>query len=1033
MNRMKHLFGICGILMLIFVLLVMTASAEANIVDEGQCGEQVYWTLDDQGILTISGSGDVSNGSYRDAHQEDIISVVVKDGVTGICDYAFYDCKNLHSIVLSNSVESLGDYSFGKCGKISSVWLTDNVKIIGKCVFSDCVSLKSIYIPSSVTEIHALDRRDSPFYGCSSLEMILCEANEKKNGWGEYWNYYEYWTGIMPSYGVDSYSAKYWNALDKTQRDIDIPDGVRIIPVRAFYACKNLTSIHIPNSVIKVYDDAFYGCSNFQTLYIDSIDSWVKMDSLSGWTNPGLNASCDYYVNGELLTELTIPYDIEYVKRNAFAGCKSIKTVVIPNTVTCIGEGAFRDCKNLENVTIQNGVLSIGPQAFGDCEMLRTLTIPDSVTSIGDYTFINCCSLSNVTISKKVINIDDGVFYGCTSLMNITVPDNVTNIGQYAFCMCDCLGKITIPESVSSIADDAFSDISPTFFCYEYSYADGWATEHGLSVCYLDSETVPVQMQLPESYILPIGQIETIPISLFPDDVYDLVWTSSDPSIVSVDNGKLTGHEKGTVTITVSCTRNDESELEASSLVTCYVPLESFSLNPAEVWVVAKESYQVLPVVVPTDAEEPFTWKSSNTTIATVSESGLATTKAVGDVTITATSRGGLTQTMLLHCCYPVQSIAFEPAELQMNTDPVQLQATVTDTRGGTYVNKLITFTTSSPDIVTIDENGMLYPHKGGTAEITATSSNGKTATCTVTVGVDGHIPVTTIEAIEPTCTNPGRSAEIICSDCGETLSVSEVIPALGHDTVTHKAQEPTCTDIGWNAYETCRRCDYTTYAEIPALEHDIQAYEAQEPTCTEDGHEAYEACSRCDYTTCVIIPALGHDTVTHEAQAPTCTEIGWEAYETCSRCDYSTYVELPALGHTVVTDSYIAPTRTSGGMTAGSHCSVCNEILEGNEYIAPLVDAPIVIVPEAVEGLGEEAYMSSGVVCVRLPDGCKYLGSRAFAQCTSLQVIEIPASVMDIADNAFEGSPNVTIVTTNDSYAEKYAEQYHFGCYTIN
>lgn len=938
MNRMKRIFGIGGILVLILVLLVMTTSAETNIVDQGQCGDQVNWTLDDQGLLTISGSGSMFDNLYGLGHQEDITSVVIMAGVTSIGDDAFSGCSSVANITIPDSVTDISYEAFRNCSNLTSITIPDSVTSIGQSAFDNCSSLTNINIPDGVTSIGS-----GAFGYCSNLVKII------------------------------------------------IPDGVTSITDYVFCGCSNLSSITIPNGVTSIGQCALSNCSS--------------------------------------LTSINIPDGVTSIGDNAFDNCSKLTSINIPNSVTSISVYAFNACVSLTDITIPEGVTNIDYGAFYACSSLVSITIPDSVTSIGDYAFSGCSSLTNIKIPDDVTSIGNYAFDYCSSLTSISIPDGVTSIGSCAFSNCFKLKKITIPESVKSIEGNAFVFSDPTVYCYEFSYADGWATEHGLSARYLDSEPVPVDIQLPESFLLPKAQTDTIPISLFPDDVYDLVWTSSDSSIVSVDNGKLTGHAKGTVTITVSCTRNDESELEASSLVTCYVPLESFTLCPAEVWVVAKESYQVQPVIVPTDAEEPFTWKSSNTAIATVSESGFVTTKAVGDVTITATSRSGLTQTMLLHCCYPVLSIAFEPAELQMSTDPVQLQATVTDTKGGTYVNKLITFTTSDPDIVTIDENGMLYPHKAGTAEITATSSNGKTATCTVTVGVDGHIPVTTIEAIDPTCTADGRTERIVCSDCGAVLSESVIIPALGHDTVTHEAQEPTCTDIGWNAYETCSRCDYSTYVEIPALEHDIQAYEAQEPTCTEDGHEAYEACSRCDYTTCVIIPALGHDTVTHEAQAPTCTEIGWEAYETCSRCDYSTYAELPALGHTVVTDSYIAPTRTTGGMTAGSHCSVCNEILEGNEYIAPLSDAPIVIVPEAVEGLGEEAYMGSGVVCVRLPDGCKYLGSRAFAQCTSLQVIEIPASVTDIATDAFEGTTGFVIITGYNSTAMNYAKEHNIRC----
>ena len=705
-------------------------------------------------------------------------------------------------------------------------------------------------------------------------------------------------------------------------------------------------------------------------------------------------------------------------------------SITIPDGVTSIGDGVFYNCNSLTSITIPDGVTGIGAYAFYGCNSLASIKIPEGVTSIGDSAFSWCSSLTSIKIPDGVTSIGDNVFSYCLKLSSITIPESVTSIGDYTFSDCGNLQKIIIPRSVNSIAENAFGGIWPIVYCNEFSYADIWATERGMSVQYLDSEPLPVQMQLPESYFLPKGKTETIPFSFLPDKTYDFEWSSSDSSIVAVDNGKLTGFENGTATITVSCIRNDGSELKASSLVTCYVPLESFSLNSEEAWVAARDNYQVLPVVVPADAEEPFTWKSSNTTIATISESGLVTAKAVGDVTITATSRSGLTQTMLLHSCYPVQSITFDSDRVPIGDGPVQLQATVTNTKGTTYLNKLVTFTSSDETVATVDQNGMVYPQGKGMAEITAASSNGKSASCTVIAGYNGHIPQVTLTAINPTCTAKGRTEQIVCSDCGAVLSESVVLPALGHNIITHEAQEPTCTVIGWNAYETCARCDYSTYVEIPALEHDIHFYEAQEPTCTEPGCEAaYEACSRCGYTTCVVIPALGHDTITHEAQAPTCDKIGWDEYETCSRCDYTTYVELPALGHVVVDDAFIAPTRTTWGKTSGTHCDVCGEILSGNEPLAPLADAAVVAIPQKVEAIAGETYCGSGVVIAILPDGCTAIGSRAFADCSALKEIVIPDSVTNIAADAFENTTGFVIVTRYGSTASQFAHEHQIKC----
>lgn len=153
-------------------------------------------------------------------------------------------------------------------------------------------------------------------------------------------------------------------------------------------------------------------------------------------------------------------------------------------------------------------------------------------------------------------------------------------------------------------------------------------------------------------------------------------------------------------------------------------------------------------------------------------------------------------------------------------------------------------------------------------------------------------------EGIEATCTKSGRSGGKHCSVCNKILEEQQVIPALGHDTISHDGKAATCTEAGYEAYETCSRCDYTTYTAIPALGHDYVPHNGKEATCTEAGYKTYMTCTRCDYTTYEVIPALGHDLVLHNAKAPNCTEEGYNVYEECMRCDYTTKVVISALGH---------------------------------------------------------------------------------------------------------------------------------------
>ena len=68
-------------------------------------------------------------------------------------------------------------------------------------------------------------------------------------------------------------------------------------------------------------------------------------------------------------------------------------------------------------------------------------------------------------------------------------------------------------------------------------------------------------------------------------------------------------------------------------------------------------------------------------------------------------------------------------------------------------------------------------------------------------------------------------------------------------------------------------------------------------------------------------------------------------------------------------------------------------------------------ILPAFLNEIGEEAFAGIAVRMVVVPDGCTSIGSRAFANCPNLVRIVVPAGIY-IADDAFEGSPKVTVVT---------------------
>ena len=157
----KRLLSFVLTVLMIASLLPVTALA-ADIVDSGTCGAEgdgsnLTWTLDSDGVLTISGSGDMhgygSSGAPWHGIRSMVKSAVIAEGVTSIGGCAFYDCTSLTSVTIPDSVTSIGNFAFQGCTSLTSVTIPNSVTRIGDWAFYNCTSLTSVTIPDSVMSI----------------------------------------------------------------------------------------------------------------------------------------------------------------------------------------------------------------------------------------------------------------------------------------------------------------------------------------------------------------------------------------------------------------------------------------------------------------------------------------------------------------------------------------------------------------------------------------------------------------------------------------------------------------------------------------------------------------------------------------------------------------------------------------------------------------------------------------------------------------------------------------------------------------
>lgn len=200
----------------------------------GTCGSNLSWSLSDTGVLTISGSGNMTAWDNRDSvpwieYRESIKSVVFSGSITSISNASFYGCKNLTSIRLPDSVTSIGGAAFQYCESLTSFIVPDNVTSLGTSTFEYCTSLKSITLSSKLTSIGQFC-----FGSCNSLTTVV----------------------------VPDKVTKMWNYV--------------------FRDCTNLKTVTLPSGLTKLGYYAFENCNALTDIYYGGTrDKFIKFEGYS--------------------------------------------------------------------------------------------------------------------------------------------------------------------------------------------------------------------------------------------------------------------------------------------------------------------------------------------------------------------------------------------------------------------------------------------------------------------------------------------------------------------------------------------------------------------------------------------------------------------------------------------------------------------------------------------------------------------------------------------------------------------------------
>ena len=361
------------------------------------------WELSNDGVLTISGTGDMNGAPWLEKAAK-IKKVVIQEGVTSICDSAFSGCSNLVELELPQSMKRIGFFAFASCNSLKSVFLPAGVEQIRGNAFQNAKNLERI----DVSPDNAFFASDS-FGVLHSKDMsMLLVAPEGLSG------AYRIGDTVLTVGGIYAYGIPFSNGYEILNNEIEETYA-------AFYGCEKLTEVDLCEGLKVIGPQAFRLCVG--------------------------------------LKDVTLPDSVTELGEYAFQNCDGLETVCFGTGLEYIGQYCFGELDALKVVTVPGTVRWIDQYAFDHCSVLEKVVLEDGISRIGIGAFISCPNLIEVRLPSTLRVISGSLFRNCTKLVNVTVPVDVQTIEGLAFDNIPDLETVTFEGCAPQIAETAFDDI----------------------------------------------------------------------------------------------------------------------------------------------------------------------------------------------------------------------------------------------------------------------------------------------------------------------------------------------------------------------------------------------------------------------------------------------------------------------------------------------------------------------------------------------------------------------------------------------
>lgn len=507
---------------------------------------------------------------------------------------------------------------------------------------------------------------------------------------------------------------------------VEFPSTLTTIRENAFEKCTGLTSITLPASLTTLESNAFAQCT-FQQVTCEAP------------TPPYCGGSVNAF------SEETLSYGTLNVPRGSVDAYKQASGWSRFKTVRYIGQ------VDPTSITLDQSALTMD---INTTRALHATILPANTTEL---------DIAWKSSSPNTVSVDDSGNISAKNAGMATITATTTN-GLSASCSVTVVKPVTA-LSISPVDDLYVGDtrqlyvtISPadatdrtlTYYSSSPSCiavdANGRITAKALGSATITArassgvnasttiKVVPTPVEsisIPSATAMYIGEKKTLEPIIYPESATykNLTWKSSNPAVVYVDGfGRLSALAEGSANVT--CTAHNGVSATTHVSVSP-VEVSSISLSKTSLDLAVGKSATLIATILPDNAtDKSVTWKSSDETVATVTQGGVVTGVGVGFAAITAMSSNGLTASCPVNVTIPVASISLDLEGMGIDSNTVELKATeqiaikvIINPADAT--DQSLTFESSAPTKATVSPEGLVTAHEVGNAIISITASSG--------------------------------------------------------------------------------------------------------------------------------------------------------------------------------------------------------------------------------------------------------------------------------------------------------------------